>query len=213
MTTERLAMHRVKEILRQKLDLKRSHREAARAAGVSPGAVASAVGRAAALGLEWLAIDALTEDELERRLYGSRGGARDASRPLPDPATMHVELRRAGVTLELLHLEYITRHPNGYRYTKFCGVYREWLACRSPSMRQTHIGGDKMFVDYSGKKPHYVDAQSGEIIEVELFVAVLGASNYTFVEATHTQTVPDFCASNVRALEAFGGVPRAIVPD
>ena len=178
MTTERLAMHRVKEILRQKLDLKRSHREAARAAGVSPGAVASAVGRAAALGLEWLAIDALTEDELE-----------------------------------LLHLEYITRHPNGYRYTKFCGVYREWLACRSPSMRQTHIGGDKMFVDYSGKKPHYVDAQSGEIIEVELFVAVLGASNYTFVEATHTQTVPDFCASNVRALEAFGGVPRAIVPD
>ncbi len=213
MTTERLAMHRVKEILRQKLELKRSHREAARAVGVSAGAVASAVSRAAALDLDWLAIDALTEDELERRLYGPRGGARDASRPLPDPAALHVELRRTGVTLELLHLEYITRHPKGYRYTKFCGVYREWLASRSPSMRQTHVGGDKMFVDYSGKKPHYVDAQSGEIIEVELFVAVLGASNYTFVEATHTQTVPDLCGSNARAFEALGGVPRAIVPD
>ena len=213
MATERLAMHRVKEILRQKLELKRSLREVARAVGVSVGAVASAVSRAAALGLDWPAVDALGEDALEQRLYGPRGGARDASRPLPDPAALHVELRRTGVTLQLLHLEYITRHPDGYRYTKFCGVYREWLACRAPSMRQTHVGGDKMFVDYSGKKPHYVDATSGEVIEVELFVAVLGASSYTFVEGTHTQTIADFCASNGRALEAFGGVPRAIVPD
>jgi transposase len=213
MATERLAMHRVKEILRQKFELKRSHREVARAVGVSVGAVASAVSRAAAFDLDWAAVDALTEEALEQRLYGPRGGARDATRPLPDAAALHLELRRTGVTLQLLHLEYLGRHPDGYRYTKFCEVYRDWLARRSPSMRQTHVGGDKMFVDYSGKRPHYVDATTGEVIEVELFVAVLGASSFAYVEATHTQTVADFCASNGRALEAFGGVPRAIVPD
>ena len=117
------------------------------------------------------------------------------------------------MTLQLLHLEYIERHPRGYRYTTFCGVYRDWLARRSPSMRQTHVGGDKMFVDYSGKRPHYIDATRGEVVEVELFVALLGASNYTFVEATHTQQVADFCTSTAHALEAFGGVPGAIVPD
>lgn len=213
MATERLAMHRVKEILRQKFELKRSHREVARAVGVSPGAVAATVSRATLLGLDWRTIDALEEDELERRLYGPRGGSRDEGRPLPDPAALHVELRRTGVTLQLLHLEYLERHPDGYRYTKFCEVYREWLARRSPSMRQVHVGGDKMFVDYSGKKPHYIDSSTGEVIEVELFVAVLGASNYTFAEATHTQSVPDFCASNARALSMFGGAPNAIVPD
>ena len=213
MATVRLAMHRVKEILRQKLELKRSHREVARALGVSVGAVGVAVSRAALLGLGWEAIDALPDDELEVRLYGPRGGGRADTRPLPDPAALHVELRRVGVTLQLLHLEYLERHPDGYRYTKFCDVYREWLARRAPSMRQVHVGGDKMFVDYSGKKPHYVDASTGEVVEVELFIAVLGASNYTYAEATHTQSVPDFCTSNAHALAAFGGVPRAIVPD
>jgi len=190
MATERLEMHRLKEILRQKLVLRRSHREIARAVGVSAGAVGSASSRVALLGLDWAAIDALTEEELETRLYGPRGGTRDPTRPRPDPAALHVELRRKGVTLQLLHLEYIERYPRGYRYTTFCGVYRDWLARRSPSMRQTHVGGDKMFVDYSGKRPQYTDATTGEVVEVELFVAVLGASNYTFVEATHTQQVP-----------------------
>src|ERR1700709_383184 len=112
MATERLAMHRVKEILRQKFELKRSHREVARAVGVSVGAVASAAARAAALGLDWVAIDALTEEALEQRLYGPRGGVRDAARALPDAAALHVELRRTGVTLQLLHLEYLERHPD-----------------------------------------------------------------------------------------------------
>jgi transposase len=146
MATERLAMHRVKEILRQKFELKRSHREVARAVGVSPGAVAAAVARAAAFDLDWAAIDSFTEEALEQRLYGPRGGSRDPARPLPDAAALHVELRRAGVTLQLLHIEYLRSHPDGYRYTKFCEFYRKWLAQRSPPMRQTHVGGDKMFV-------------------------------------------------------------------
>jgi transposase len=211
MATERLAMHRIKEILRQKV-LGRSHREVARALGVSVGLVSGVVTRTRALGLDAKSADALGDDELEVRLYGPRTTERDG-RPLPDPVAMHVELRRVGVTLELLHLEYLERHPEGYRYTTFCDVYRDWLRKRSPTMKQRHVGGDKMFVDYSGKRPSIVDGATGEIVEVELYVAVLGASSYTYVEATRTQQVPDFVASTTRALAFIDGVPRAIVPD
>jgi transposase len=212
MATERLAMHQAREILRQKLTLKRSHRDVMAALGVSMGTVSSVTGRAAALGFDWEAIEALDDETLETRLYGPRITTRD-TRPLPDPAALHVELRRPGVTLQLLHLEYLERHPDGYRYTKFCDVYRSWLERRAPTMRQVHVAGDKMFVDYSGKRPHYVDPTTGEVIEVELFVAVLGASSYTYAEATRTQALADFTASNARALTFFGGVTNAIVPD
>jgi transposase len=212
MATERLAMHQVREILRQKLTLKRSHRAVMEALGVSMGVVCAVVGRAAALGLDWEAVEALDDEALEVRLYGPRITKRQA-RPLPDPAYLHVELRKSGVTLQLLHLEYLERHPDGYRYTTFCGVYQEWLERRAPTMRQVHVAGDKMFVDYSGKKPHYIELTTGEVVEVELFVAVLGASSYTYAEATRTQTLVDFTASNARAFTFFGGVTNAIVPD
>jgi transposase len=157
-------------------------------------------------------VEALDDEALEVRLYGPRLSTRQA-RPSPDPSALHVELRRPGVTLQLLHLEYLERHADGYRYTKFCDVYREWLERRAPTMRQVHVAGDKMFVDYSGKKPHYVEPTTGEVVEVELFVAVLGASSYTYAEATRTQTLADFTASNARAFAFFGGVTNAIVPD
>jgi len=205
-------MRQLREILRHKLVLGRSHRETARSVGVSAGTVGGAVSRARAVGLDWAAVAALTDDALDARLYGPQGGGRD-DRPLPDATKIHVELRRTGVTLQLLHLEYLASHPDGYRYTKFCEVYRAWLERRGPTMRQTHEVGDKLFVDYSGKKPHIVDPQTGETREVELFVAVLGASNYTYVEATRTQRVHDFIGSHVRALAFLGGVPRLLVPD
>src|SRR5207237_10893467 len=103
--------------------------------------------------------------------------------------------------------------PNGYRYTQFCEQYRAWLKKHRLSMRQVHRGGEKLFVDYSGKKPHIVDCKTGELIDVELFVAALGASNYTFAEASLTQSGPDWIASHVRALGYFGGAPAALVPD
>ncbi len=212
MATERLAMHQAREILRLKLWEKKTHREVMLAVGVSMGTVSGVFVRAAALGLDWETVDVLDDETLEQRLYGPKSPKRD-TRPLPDPAALHLELRRAGVTLQLLHLEYLERHPNGYHYTKFCEVYREWVTQRAPTMRQVHVAGDKMFVDYSGKRPHYVEPATGEVIEVELFVAVLGASSYTYAEATRTQTVVDFTASNARALTYFGGVPNAIVPD
>lgn len=212
MATERLAMHRVKEILRQKLVLGRSHRDVKRALGVSVGLVSRIVSRAEELGINKNNLDQLDDQELEDKLYGARAEAQDDG-SLPDPATIHIELKRVGVTLELLHLEYLEKHPDGYKYTKFCKSYRKWLRKRTPTMRQRHVAGDKMFVDYSGKRPRIVDRVTGEVTEVELYVAVLGASNYTYAEATYTQTVGDFVASTIRALEFFGGAPNAIVPD
>jgi hypothetical protein len=164
--------------------------------------------RARALGLDWEKVTALSDDALEERLYGPRSAKR-AGRPLPDPAYLHVELRRVGVTLQLLHLEYLEQHSNGFRYTAFCAHYNEWLARQKLTMRQVHRAGEKLFVDYSGKKPRIVDAQTGEVTEVELFVAVLGASNFTYAEATRTQTVTDWIGSHVRALHDLGGVPKA----
>jgi transposase len=101
----------------------------------------------------------------------------------------------------------------GLRYTTFCDRYREWLGRRGLVMRQVHLAGDKAFVDYSGKKPKIVDPATGEVTDVELFVAALGASNLTYAEATYTQRGPDWIASHVRAFEYFGGVPAALVPD
>ncbi len=211
MATERLPMRHIREILRLKWGLKRSHREAARSLGISPGAVASVLSRATALGLTLDALDGLSDDALEQRLYGPKlAGA--VARPLPDPAWIHTELRRTGVTLELLHLEYLQEHPDGYRYSAFCRSYREWLGRQRLSMRQVHKAGDKLFVDYSGKKPEIVDL-TGVVRPVELFVAVLGASNYTYAEATETQRSADFIASHGRTLEYLTGVPAAVVPD
>ena len=212
MATKRLTMQKLREILRHKLQLKRSHREAAKALGVSSAKVAGAASRAKHCQLDWAAVCGLDDVELETRMYGPRGGRRDG-RPLPDPVHIHTELHRPGVTLQLLHLEYLESSPDGYRYTKYCELYRDWCKRRAATMRQTHVAGDKMFVDYSGKKPHIVDPATGEQIEVELFVAVLGASNYTYAEATLTQQLADWIGSNTRALSFFWGVPKAIVPD
>jgi transposase len=207
MATERLPMRTIREILRLKWSLSRSHRETARSLSISPGAVASVVTRAGQLGLTWADVEPLSEDELDRRLYGPRLAAR-ATREEPDPVWIHTELRRDGVTLELLHLEYLADHPTGLRYSAFCARYRAWAKRQRLSMRQVYKAGEKTFVDYAGQRPHLVDSVTGEVIPVELFVAVLGASNYTFAEATLSQQSADFIASHTRAVEFFGGVAR-----
>lgn len=218
MATERLSMRKTKEILRQKWALRRSHRAVARSVGVSAGVVGSVLSRAKAAGLaSWAEVDVLDEASLDTALFrvpGSHGGpAVLHERAEPDCTWIHRERGRVGVTLQLLHDEYRQQHPEGYGYTAFCGRYREWLARRGLVMRQVHVAGEAMFVDYSGKRPRLVDPRTGEVAEVELFVAVLGASSFTYAEATRTQQGPDWIASHVRALEFFGGVPRAIVCD
>ncbi len=212
MATERLEMRRIREILRLRWQEGLTVRQAARSVERSVGAVQKAVERATKAGLDWGKVEGLDETALEALLYGPPVPL-DPERVRPDPVYIHKELRRVGVTLELLHLEYLEEHPNGLRYTAFCDTYRRWHRTAGIVMRQTHRAGEKTFVDYSGKKPHYVELTTGEYIEAELFVAVLGASNYTFAEATATQQVPDFIGSHVRAYGYFQGVTTITVPD
>jgi transposase len=140
MATGRLPMRNVREVLRQKLVLQRSHRAIAAALGISSGAVGSVMARWKALGLSWEEGERLPEEELEQRLYGPRLPS-TAPRPLPDMLWLHHELQRPAVTLEVLHLEYLERHPDGYRYSRFCHKYEEWLSKQRLSMRQEHRAG------------------------------------------------------------------------
>jgi transposase len=212
MATERLSMRKIREILRLKWVLGRSHREIARATGVGVGTVSEVAWRARTAGIDgWAAVEATDEPTLEARLYPSV--VTTPGRTLPDPVYLAKELRRPGVTLRLLHAEYMEQSPGGYGYTQFCEAFRAWQKRRKLTMRQLNRAGDKAFIDYSGKKPSVVDPGTGERVEVELFVAVLGASSYTYAEATRTQRVADFVSSHVRALAFFGGVPAALVPD
>lgn len=211
---ERLAMNKTREILRLRWTQERTVRETALATGASTGVVSRTESRARRARLSWEDTEKLDDTELERRLYGGSKGRSASQRPRPDPAQMNVELKKPGVTLELLHLEYLEEHPeDGLRYTAFADVYRAWRKKQGVVFRQDHKAGEKAFVDYSGVRPEIVDPATGEVRKVELFVGVLGASNFTFVEATESQRLPDFVASHVRMLEYFGGVPRLLVPD
>jgi transposase len=215
MATERLSMRQIREILRQKWVLGRPHREVSESLRIGLGTVSVVLERAKQAGLDWPTVQALTEEALEARLYTRPLVAvpESATRPWPDCAYIHRERRKPGVTLALLHLEYLEHHPDGYRYTQYCEIYRRWLKHRGLSMRQVHRAGEKLFVDYSGKKPAIIDPPTGELTEVELFVAVLGASSYTYAEATRTQQVHDWIGSHQRAFAFFGGVAEVVVCD
>ena len=213
MATERLPMRSIREILRQKLKLGRTHREIRDAIRVSLGKVSQVGSRFEKLKLSWDEVEAMTDEQLELKFYGPKLPS-VAPRPMPNWLELHTELKRPGMTLELLHIEYLEQHAeDGYRYSRFCQLYEKWLKRQRLSMRQVHRAGEKLFVDYSGKKLAVVDPQTGEVREAELFVAVMGASSYIFAEATWSQSVLDFVTSNTRAFEFLGGVPASVIPD
>jgi transposase len=205
-------MRRIREILRMRRQQGLSVRETARALGVSVGVVSKTASRAEKAGVSWEVADGMSDTALEERLYGRPVGPSD-ERPRPDPVYLHTELRRPGVMLEVLHLEYLEQRPTGLRYTAFCDVYRRWLATASVTMRQVHKAGEKGFVDFSGRKASIVDPTTGQRAEVELCVAVLGASNFTYARATMSQKVRDFVGAHVHAVTYFGGAPAMWVPD
>lgn len=214
MPTERIAMHRIKELLRLKYECALSFERIARALKVSKGAVAKYVKAAEVAGLDWPALQALDEDELERRLNLRHGRGPAQRHVAPDFAHVHQELKRNGVTLALLWEEY--RQAQGeasYQYSRFCDLYREFAKRLKRSMRQTHRAGEKLFVDFAGDTVPIVDAGSGEIRRAHIFVAVLGASNYTYACATAAETQADWLGGIGRALSFIGGVPELIVPD
>jgi transposase len=205
-------MRNIREVLRQKWVLGRPHRAVAQSLGLGMGTVTAILQKATAAALTWPDVEGLPDDALELRVYGPATGPALA-KVLPDPVYLHTERTKPGVTLSLLHQEYLERHPGGYQLTQFCEHYHRWLGVHRLTMRQVHRAGEKGFVDYSGQKPFWVDPHTGEVREAELFVAVLGASNLTYAEATATQGSEDFIASHVRWFAYLGGVPGALVPD
>lgn len=211
-------MRKVREVLRLHFECGRNQREIARSCAIGAGTVSDYLKRARVAGVDWEVARTLSEAELEARLFRQslRPGA--AERAPVDFAWMHQELKRAGVTLQLLWVEYqesarAQGRGEPYQYSQFCERYRAWRQKLGVSLRQVHRAGEKAFVDYSGKKPRLVEPVTGEVRDVELFVMTLGASNYTYVEATLTQRLADFVAATVRAFEYFGGVPEVLVPD
>lgn len=212
-------MRKVREVLRLKFELGRSQRQIAQSCGLGLGTVSDYLQRARASAVSWEDAKTLTDNELEARLFKQTQYRASLPRAPIDLGWVHEELRRTGVTLQLLWTEYVeaaqTRDGEQppYQYTQFCEHYHRWRGRLDVVMRQTYRAGEKAFLDYSGKRPSIIDASTGEVIDVELFVMVLGASNYTFAEATRTQQLPDFIGSVTRGLDFFGGVPEVLVPD
>ncbi len=208
----RLSMRQIREVLRQKWELGFSARRIARSCGLGRATVSNYLRRAEGCGLTWPAVASLDDTQLERRLYPPPPSPR-VSRPRPDWGAVHRELKRKGVTLQLLWDEYKAAHPKGYQYSTFCLHYRRWRDRLDVVMRQDHRAGEKLFVDYAGQTASVIDPLTGEVRPAQLFVAVLGASNYTYAEATWSQGLSDWIGAHVRALAYFGAAPAIVVPD
>src|SRR5487761_2688890 len=204
MANNRLSMRKIIEVLRLYHECSRSHREIATAIGSSPTTVGNYLRRAQRAGITYPLPAGATDDEINARLFPPL----DIVRSEPDWQWVHRELRKKGVTLDLLWQEYKADHPDGYRYSWFCKQYCAWAGRLPVTMRQTHTPGEKLFVDYAGHTVPIIDGMSGEIRQAQIFVAVLGASSYTYAEATWTQALPDWIGSHVRTFEFMGGVPE-----
>ena len=213
MPAERLPMRKVREVLRQRYACGASERVIAVSLGIGRTAVGEYIRRAAVIGITWPVPDELDDAALERKLFAPAGYNPPRSKPLPDWAHVHAELRRRGVTLALLWQDYRGQHPDGYGYSRFCDLYGEWRRGVTATMRQTHVAGEKLFVDFAGDTMPVFDAITGEVRDTKIFVAVLGASNYTYAEARFSEGLPDWIGAHVNALAFLGGVPKAIVCD
>lgn len=211
MAKKRVSMRKISEILRLH-DAGLSGRQIAASLRISRTAVSNTLKRAKAAQIAWPLPEDLDERALHERLYPAPLPS-SGERPLPDWERVHKEMRRKGVTLMLLWEEYKATHPEGYQYSRFCELYRTWRQKLDVTMRQDHKAGEKLFVDYAGQTMEVIDPEDGEVRTAQIFVATLGASNYTYVEATWTQSLEDWTASHRRAFEFFGGVPEVVIPD
>ena len=204
-------MRKIREVLRLKFEAGLSDQRIAVAIGSARSTVQECLRRVREAAIPWPLPEELDEEALHAKLY--RRAMPTSPSPVPDFVKLQAELKRPGVTRLLLWQEYKAAHPDGWQYSVFCDQYRRWLATQDLVLRQHHVPGEKCFVDYAGQTAGVTDRATGEWRKAEIFVAVLGASSYTYAEATWTQQLPDWLGSHVRALEFFGGIPGAIVPD
>jgi len=209
-----ITMRKISEILRLHFDAKLGIRKVARSLNISVGVVQKYVARAKAHNLSWPLPPNMSETEVELLLKSTQTGmAKSTAKARTDCRLIHEELKRKGVTLELLWEEYCQAEENPLSYSRYCYYYRGWKKQQKRSMRQAHRAGEKVFIDYSGKTFDIIDPETGEIRSTEIFVGVLGASSYTYAEATWSQQLPDFLAAQGRMFEFFGGVTELVVPD
>ncbi|KTD12025.1 hypothetical protein Lgra_1483 [Legionella gratiana] len=193
-------MRKIKEVLRLKYSCGLSNVKIGLSCNISRESVRLYLLRASAAGLSWPVPEDLDDEQLEGLLFPTE--LISARLPQPDCQQIHQELKRKGMTLWLLWEEYKVNHPDGMSYSRFCQLYRDFKDTLSVSMRQTHVAGEKLFVDYAGMTVPWIEPLSGQIHQAQIFVAVLGASNYTYVEATASQSIPDWISFHVRA---YGG--------
>lgn len=213
MPTGRLNMRRIRDVLRLKYGQGLSERQIAASLGLSKTSVGTYLRRARQSGLSWPLPECLDDDGLELLLFPAASTVPDPDRPVPDWASIDRELRRPGVTRMLLWEEYRSCYPEGFAYTWFCTHYDAWKGRVRPTMRQTHIGGEKVFVDFAGDTIDVIDPESGEARAMKLFVAAMGASNYTYAEAVASEGLEDWIGAHVRLFAFLGGAPKVVVPD
>lgn len=206
-------MRKIREVLRLRWECHSSQSEIAGACSIGQATVSEYLRRATAAGLSWPLPADQTDEDLDRLLFPAMPSAPAGTRPAPNWSDIREKMGRRSMTLQLAWEQYHAAEPDAYGYSWFCENYRLWMAKTFPRMRLDHIPGDKLYVDYAGETVPVVDRSTGEVLKAQIFVATLGATNYTYAEATWTQAGPDWIGSNTRALEFFGGVPRAIVPD
>ena len=206
-------MRQIREVLRQKWGLGLSNRRISDSCRVSRPTVAEYLRRAKAAGLSWPLSSELDDAELERKLFPPPPSIPAKECAVPDWSVVHEESKRKGVTMALLWDEYKAANPTGFQYSWFCEHYRRWLGKVDVVMRQNHRAGEKLFVDYAGQTMPIIDKSTGEAVAAQIFVAVLGASNFTYAEATWTQALPDWIGSHVRAFNYLGSLPAIVVPD
>ena len=214
MAQPRLTMRKLREVLRLVHEAGLGQRQVARSLNLSPSTVGEYRRRAVLAGLTWPLPEGLDDAALEQRVFPPPDARPAHLRPLPVWAEVHAELkRRKGVTLALLWEEYKATHPEGLQYSRFCDHYRAWAGRLDVVMRQSHRAGEKLFVDWAGQTVPVIDRTTGEVRAAQVFVAVLGASSYTYAEATWTQTLPDWIGAHSRALEFLEGATEIVVPD
>jgi len=206
-------MRKIREILRLKFDLNLSDRQISKSTKASRPTISDYLRRFTLSGLPWPLPVNMPDAEIDTRLFPLKSTLPNALRSTPDWAQMHLEVRRKGVTLFLLWQEHKSGHPDGFNYSWFCEQYRTWSGKLDAVMRQDHLAGEKCFVDYAGHTMPVICRHTGEIRQAQIFVGVMGASNYTFAEATWSQTIPDWIGSHVRMLGHFGASPEILVPD
>ena len=212
MPGQRLPMRKIRDVLRLRAD-GLSKRKIAASLSIGVTTAGEIIRRVRRAGLSWPLPEKLSDEAIERLVYPPTPVTAKDRRPQPEWAAVHRELRRPGVTLQLTWEEYREAHPDGYGYSRYCDLYRSWEQRLSPTMRQLHVAGERTFVDYGGTTLEVVDGTTGEVRECQLFVAVLGASSYTYAEATFSQRLVDWIGSHVRAFAFFGGVTAQTVSD